>query len=150
MAERSQQQYVLIDMGHWRMTLPQSDVVSVELLSDAICTRKGNRLVWWIKWQDTRVEILALDTEANSSDVEEVEGNVLVLLGSEKTPLLGLACANIEVIDATEVSSEAPLPKVMAKGTNLFSRLAIHKQELLCMSELGKLEVYLKQAATNE
>ena len=147
MAQLSQNQYVLIDMGAWRMALPQSDVVSVELLSDAICTRKGRRLVWWIKWRETRMEILALDAEANSADVEDVDGNVLVLLGEGKTPSLGLACANIEVIDASDVSNEVILPTVMAKALNLFSHLAMHRGELLCISELTKLEVYLQQAA---
>lgn len=142
-----QQQYVLIDMGQWRMALPQSDVVSVELLSDAICTRKGSRLVWWIKWQDTRVDILALDSEADSADVEDVEGNVLVLLGIDKTPVLGLACANIEVIDAQDIGAAVSLPTVMSKALNLFTHLAMHRDELLCVSALSKLDAYLKQVS---
>ena len=146
MALQNQQQYVLINMGQWRMTLPQSDVVSIELLSDAICTRKGGRLTWWIKWQNTRVEILALDAEASSTDVEEIEGNVLVLLGAGKKPVLGLACTNIEVIDVKEVSNEVILPTVMSKALTLFTHLSMHRGELLCMSELSKLQAYLKQA----
>lgn len=150
MAQLSQNLYVLIDMGAWRMALPQSDVVSVELLSDAICTRKGRRLVWWIKWQDTRVEILALDADANSADVEEVDGNVLVLLGEGKMPVLGLACANLEVIDADEVSNEVALPRVMSKARSLFTHLAMHQEQLLCLSELSKLQAYLQQAVADE
>lgn len=148
MAQLSQNLYVLIDMGSWRMALPQSDVVSVELLSDAICTRKKHRLVWWIKWQDSRVEILALDEHADSADVEDIDGNVLVLLGKSKAPALGLACANLEVIDADEISNEVALPTVMSKALSLFTHLAMHRGELLCISELSKLDAYLQQAAS--
>lgn len=150
MGELKHNLYVLIDMGSWRMALPQADVVSVELLSDAICTRRGRSLVWWIKWQDTRVEILALDAEANNTDVEDVSGNVLVLLGAGKTPVLGLACENLEVINAQEVANTVALPTVMSQARNLFSHLAMHRNELLCISELSKLEAYLQGRAKHE
>lgn len=148
MAQLGENLYVLINMGLWRMALPQSDVVSVELLSDAICTRKGRRLVWWISWQETKVEILALNERADCADVEDVGGNVLVLLGEGKRPVLGLACANLEVIDAEEVSNEIALPAVMSKALGLFTHLAMHRGELLCISELAKLDAYLQQAAS--
>lgn len=128
------------------MALPQSDVISVELLSDAICTRENQRLAWWIKWQDTRVDILTLDAKANSANVEDIEGNMLVLLGKAGLPSLGLACTNIEVISAAEVENKISLPTVMAKALNLFSQLAIYRGELLCISELSKLEAYLHKA----
>ena len=149
MSESVFDQYVLIDMHGWQMALPQKDVVSVELLSDAICTRKGGRLVWWIKWQNSKVEILALDQQANPIDVEEVEGNVLVLLGHEKNPVMGLACNSLEVISTSKIRQTMPLPTVMSTALNLFNELAVHDEHLVCLSELSKLESYFQQSVMN-
>lgn len=143
MPERSL--HVRIDMGRWSMLLPQEDVVSVELLSEAICTVRKGELFWWYKWQGEKVEVLALNEEALPVDVEEVQGNALVLLGRAGRATMALACNSLEVIPASNLQYSTKLPTVMGQALNLFDELVICEESLVCVSSLEKLEAYMRE-----
>ena len=134
---------VLVEMEGWYLLLPQSNVLSIELSSEAVCTRKGKQLLWWLTWKKHKVSVVTFDKEAQLARVEDFSGNAIVVLGNAEG-LLGLSCVNVQMVSSLNIDSVADVPKIMHSENSLFLQLAVHEEKLICVSNLEKIQNFIK------
>ena len=124
--------YAALSLDGFRLLLPQNEIHTLESVEDIGAARDDDKCAGWINLNDQRWPIYCLSADLQAMAEIPTSRRICVLLEHEDR-YLGLACAEVVILERSQVTL-SPLPACMRATGTPIRALAVHEEQVLCVS----------------
>ncbi len=136
--------YVLLDVGGLRLSVPQEEVVSVEVVADVEEGDAEGNEVGALHYAGRRWPVYALSPELSlQRDLSPSHKFCVCIAGHDQASACALACDEVSVLTLDAETPIEPLPQMMRTSTTPVRCLLRQDEALVLMTEARALSDYV-------
>lgn len=133
--------YALLRLDDLRLLVPQHEIRLLEPSVDVTLSDPPAGGVGWIAFRQQRVPVFCLSA-AHQWQAEAEQGRAICALLDADGRFFGLLCTEVSLIGAREAAFHE-IPRAMTAPHAPFHRLALHGEDLACVSSAAQVFAYL-------
>jgi hypothetical protein len=148
---QSAEKFALLTIGDLYLTLPQADVVTIELVTTVIAfSRQGSKAAGFIEYEGSEWPVYSLSPEFRLRRYVPQKRRFCVCFGKDKAQAFALLCDDIRLLPDTGDNRPRDLPDCMLTNASPLRKLLWMNDHLVVMTELSAMHVFLEQTHVDD
>jgi len=143
--------HTLLSIGELLLSLPQAEVVTIELVSTVIAfSREGSKAAGFIEYEGQEWPVYSLTPELHLRRYVPQKRRFCVCFGHDISQAFAILCDDVRLMPDTGEAHPEDLPPGMLTPKSPLRRLLLLNDSLVIMSDVAAMHEYLEHAHVDD